>query len=62
MTNYSITYWSYIATVIDESCQVTALGCINDSVLVNPEQITASNTLIFIAPFTHVCYHLKVEL
>lgn len=45
--------------MVDEPGQVAALGRVDDGVLVDSEQVAASDALLLVAPLTHVSYHLN---
>lgn len=49
----------YIATVINEPGEVPALGCINDSAVVNSEHVAAPNAFILVSFLSHVSYYLQ---
>lgn len=50
---------SYIATMVDESCEVTALSCIDNVFKVYSEQIATANTLCLITALPLVRYQLS---
>lgn len=50
---------THIAAVVYKSGQVPTFGGINDGVLINPEQIAASNALLLVPLLSHVSNDLR---
>ena len=44
--------------MVDEACEVAALGGVDDGVVVHPEHVTATDTLVLITFLPHVRDHL----
>lgn len=49
----------YVAAVVYETGKVATLGGVYDGVMVHPEHVAASNTLLFVALLSHVRNHLS---
>lgn len=49
---------THVAAVVDETCEVAALGGVNDGVVVHAEHVAATDALVLVTFLPHVRDHL----
>lgn len=50
---------AHSAAVVNEACQVSTFGGINDGVMIDAEQVTAPDSFLSVTLLTIISHHLK---